>query len=366
MLPYWLLWAFFFFGAILTQRRNMLHSASFLLSRQPGSPEPERLKGLSIMAVAGLAAMILMIGLRFEVGADWKPYDYIFRRAALRTFSQTLSQSDPGFALLNWLVQQSGLGIWLVNLVCGALTVWGVAALARREPQPWLCIVLAIPYLIVVVAMGYTRQAAALGLVMVGLASLLNSGSVVRLVMWVALAALFHKSAVICLPFVAFTGNRGKAVDLALLASAGLGLYALLLQDSVDMLVRNYIDARYSSSGAAIRISMSAMPAIIFLLLGRRLGFTESERKLWRNVSLVAIIAAVALVLSPSSTAVDRVALYLLPLQFVVLARVPDTLVGRNFGTWLVSLYSGAVLFTWLNFAVHAQYWVPYRSWLGA
>jgi hypothetical protein len=214
--------------------------------------------------------------------------------------------------------------------------------------------------------MGYTRQAAALGLVMVGLASLLNSGSVLRLVLWVALGAMFHKSAIICLPLVAFTGDRRKIIDLALLASAALGLYALFVQDSVDRLFRNYIEARYSSSGATIRISMSLLPAIIFLCFRRRLGFDETEAKLWRNFSLVTIVAAVALVLSPSSTAVDRIALYLLPLQFIVLARIPGTLLTLNFGNLLVATYTAAVLYTWLNYAANAQSWIPYRTWLDA
>lgn len=363
MTPYWLLWSFFFLGVILSQRQA-----------QPQTQAPQgtfeqvthERSNLSAMATLGLILMTLMIGLRYGVGGDWNAYEFIFKRAGLRTLEQNLGQSDPGYVALNWMAQQLGSDVWLVNLVCGALTVWGVAALVRREPQPWLSLLLAIPYLIVVVGMGYTRQAAALGLVMVGLASLLKTGSVARLVFWTALGALFHKSAIVCLPLVAFTGDRRKIIDLALLASAGLGLYTLLLQDSVDLLVRNYIETRYSSAGATIRISMSALPAIIFLLFRRRFAFDTAEDKLWRNFSLVAIGAAVALLLSPSSTAVDRIALYLLPLQFIVLARIPGTLVSRSFGTLLVTAYSAAVLFTWLNYAVHARAWIPYRIWFAA
>jgi hypothetical protein len=354
--PYWLLWSFFFMGVLMSQRQAQPQVAGDVPLQRPD---------LSAMALIGLLAMTLMIGLRFQVGGDWNTYQFIFKRSAYYNLEQTITRSDPGYAFLNWAAQQIGSDVWLVNLLCAILTVWGVAALARREPQPWLSLLLAIPYLIVVVAMGYTRQAAALGLVMVGLASLLKTGSVARLVFWAALGALFHKSAIVCLPLVAFTGNRRKVVDLALIASAALGLYTLLLQDSVDLLVKNYIGTRYSSSGAAIRVSMSVLPAIIFLLFRRRLGFTEVEGKLWRNYSLVAIGAAAALAVSPSSTAVDRIALYLLPLQFVVLARIPGALVSRSFGILIVAGYSAAVLFTWLNFAVHAQSWLPYRWWFG-
>ena len=107
---------------------------------------------------------------------------------------------------------------------------------------------------------------------------------------------------------------------------------------------------------------MSLLPALVFLVFKRRLAFDEDEAKLWRNFSLVAIGAAIALAVTPSSTAVDRIALYLLPLQFIVLARIPGTLVSRNFGNLLVSGYTAAVLFTWLNYAANAQSWLPYRS----
>lgn len=360
MIPYWLLWSFFFLGVMLSQRQLQAQA-------QPGGDlahfdQP----GLSTMAKVGLIATTLMIGLRFGVGGDWLAYQIMFERASFRTFDQIIVQGDPGYALLNWTAQQLGSDMWLVNLACGLLTVGGVAALARREPQPWLSLLIAIPYLIIVVGMGYTRQAAALGLVMIGLASLLHTGSIARMVFWTALGALFHKSAIICLPLVAFTGDRRKIVDLALLASAGLGLYALFVQDSVDRLLRNYIDARYSSSGAAIRIFMSLLPAVIFLLFRRRLGFADFDARLWRNFALVAIIAAIALALSPSSTAVDRIALYLLPLQFIVLARIPGTLVSRNFGNLLVAAYTAAVLYIWLNYAANAKSWLPYRTWLEA
>jgi hypothetical protein len=347
LIPYWLLWGYFFAGLSLSRREV-----------QPGQTA-----GLSGLAILGLIGMTLMIGLRFEVGGDWGAYKRMFSWSSTATLAEVLGRGDPGYFFFNWLAHQFGAGVWLVNLVCGAIVVTGVAALARREPQPWLAILLAIPYLIVVVAMGYTRQAAALGLVMVGLAGLLEGKSVLRFLLWILVAALFHKTAVVCLPFIAFVGERSRFVNLALLGSAAIALYFLFLRDSLDTLVNAYVETRYASSGAAIRISMSLLPAVLFLLFRDRLGFTRIESQLWRNFSIVSLGAAVALLISPSSTAVDRVALYLLPLQFVVLAGIPGRLVGISFGNVLLAGYSAAVLFTWLNYAVHAEVWVPYGWW---
>ncbi len=64
----------------------------------------------------------------------------------------------------------------------------------------------------------------------------------------------------------------------------------------------------------------------------------------------------------------DRVGLYMLPLQLVVFAYVPEVFGikrGRNqlFVTGVI-FYYGLVLFVWLNYATHAFAWLPYRNWL--
>jgi hypothetical protein len=68
-----------------------------------------------------------------------------------------------------------------------------------------------------------------------------------------------------------------------------------------------------------------------------------------------------------SSTAVDRLALYLIPLQLFVGSRLPDTrLFDLDPETWkqLLVLFSLAVLLVWLLFASHARFWLPYRNLL--
>jgi hypothetical protein len=68
-----------------------------------------------------------------------------------------------------------------------------------------------------------------------------------------------------------------------------------------------------------------------------------------------------------SSTAVDRLALYLIPLQLFVGSRLPDTrLFGIPPATWnqLLIAFSFAVLIVWLLFAGHSSAWLPYRNLL--
>jgi hypothetical protein len=241
---------------------------------------------------------------------------------------------------------------------------WGLVAFCRQQPRPWLALAVAVPYMVVVVAMGYSRQGEALGLAMLGLVGLARRNNL-QFVLLVALAATFHKSAVLLVPLAVLAEPRGRLWTGLWVGIAAVLLYWVLLADSVDALMAGYVEAQYQSEGAAVRIAMNAMPAALLLLLRKRVAWQQvAERNLWTMLALAALAAVVALLVSPSSTAVDRVALYLIPLQLFVFARLPDLLGhGRDRRHWVVAvvLYYAAVLLVWLVFATHSQYWLPYR-----
>jgi hypothetical protein len=304
--------------------------------------------------------MCVVIGLRYKVGGDWNSYAFMFKRGGRLDFWEALSIGDPGYQAVNWTAYQLGGAVWLANLICGAIFVWGLFRLCRTQPAPWLGVVVAIPYMVIVIAMGYTRQAVALGILMAGIASFIRGGSLVRFAIYVTAAAFFHKTAVIAFPVVALATQRNRLTNLLLVAAAGIALYDAFLGDAMDDFVQNYVRTHYSSEGAAVRILMNIVPAFIFWTARRRLGFVPLEQKMWRNFALASVVSLVALILVSSSAAVDRISLYLIPLQIAVLARIPLLFPSRLFGTATVIIYSFAVEFVWLNFAQFARLWVPY------
>ena len=313
------------------------------------------------MLIAGALAIALLIGLRYEVGADWETYKFIFSFAAYDDLFDQLKKGEPGYQLINWTVNRLGAGIWLVNLICGAIFAWGLHRFARAQPDPWLAYAIAIPYLVIVVGMGYSRQAIALGILMAGLASFERGASVLRFAGYVAIAALFHKTAVVALPLVIFASERNRLLNVIAGLALSVLFYDLFLSESVDNYVKNYVGAKYNSQGAAIRVVMNLLPATLMLALGRRLGFPPHEERVWRAFSFAALGLLVLLLVSPSSTAVDRMALYIIPLQIAVLSRAYLLFRGEKAGKLVILGYAFAIQFTWLNFAAHARYWVPYQ-----
>jgi len=342
MLIYWALFAFFAFGAFVDSRRE---------------PDFQRRRPFWIM---GGLAILIMVGLRYKIGADWKTYEFIFQYASHVSFDRALDIGDPGYQAVNWAVGQLGGEIWLVNLVCATIFTWGLFRLSRLQPYPWLAVLIAVPYMVIVVS-NYTRQAAALGLIMAGLSSLIRGGSLARFAVYAVLAATFHRTAVAILPLAIFSRPRNRFFNILGGIALGVAMYDVFLKDTMDAFVDNYIKTKYSSQGASIRIAMEVLAASLFLLRRKRFEFPDHEDKLWFYFSIASMGALAALILTPSSTAVDRLSIYLMPLQLVILSRIPFVYTQRSTGVMLVAAYSFAVQFIWLNFATHARFWVPYH-----
>lgn len=311
--------------------------------------------------VLGGSILAVIIGLRFEVGGDWFAYERMLANARYATLTESLGEGDPAYQFLNWVAQRIGAGVWLVNLICGMIFSWGLVRFARTQANPWAVMLVAIPYLVLVVAMGYTRQGVAIGILMAALASLLRGASIPKFALYVVMAALFHKTAILALLIVLVSARRNLFLNVLFVLIALVVLYDTLVADSVDKLVRNYITERYNSQGAIIRISMSIVPAVLFLAARKHFGFRPDEDILWRNFSYAALALTLMLAILPSTTIVDRLALYVLPLQLAIIARIPDHVLKSGYARILVVAYAFAIQFVWLNYATNAFTWLPYQ-----
>ena len=328
----------------------------------------ERLSNLKLQSLAiniyGIF-LILVIGFRHEVGGDWFHY--------LEPLNRSLSQDidinlitfiEPGYMLLNMFSAYIGGGIYLVNLVCSILFVLGLINYARNSPNPWLTLCIAAPYLVIVVAMGYTRQGVAIGMAMIGIISL-TKGNLFHFAFWLIIASLFHKSALVLMPMVIFCGMEKKGSSVLGVLLLCILMYILLIGEELDRIVSGYITDQYESSGATIRIFMNFLPATIYLIFHNRFKLTYRQKKFWIWMSLGSIALLILLVLSPSSTAVDRIALYWIPLQLFVWGRLPNAM-GKKIDSrrqWVVIIliYTFLTQYIWLFYADNKHNWLPYK-----
>lgn len=314
------------------------------------------------LVVAVLLA--LAMGLRHQVGGDWYSYLGQFGRFSSEPLGLILGGAkDPGYSFFGWVAAQLGGGIHLLNLMCAVPLALGIVALARRQPWPMLAVLVAIPYLIIVVGMGYTRQSAAIGYAMLGLVAL-GERRQRAFVLWILVAAAFHKTAVLMLPIAALAATQNRVWSyfwIGVLSVVGAWLFFI---DSSEMLWDNYVVSDYAdaSQGAAVRVFMNAVPALLVLILGRRIFADPAELRIWRWMAIISI--ATVFLLPISATAVDRMALYFIPLQLMVFASLPRAFSSVRYRTLVVLgtiFYYASVQFVWLNFASHAHAWLPYQ-----
>jgi EpsG family len=314
--------------------------------------------------------LTLLIGLRDQVGGDWLNYLPYVDRAADQPFADIFFYPEPGYGLFNWIGANWGGGVFLVNTLCGLIFTIGLLCFVCDQPRPWLALTLAFPYLVTVVAMGYSRQSVAIGFEMLALLAL-QRDRLLQFIAWIALASTFHNTVLVLMIVPASTISTriqfGQLIRLALVGVSAFGLFSSLLSPKLDTLVTNYVDAQYQSQGAVIRVILCLLPALLFLPNRHRFNLPSNTSRIWTLISFLAVGAAIALPTFASSTVIDRLALYLIPLQIFVGSRLPDSrLFGIDPSSWaqLLILFSLAVLVIWLLFAVNASFWLPYRNLL--
>ena len=319
-------------------------------------------------ATAMLAFMVFYVllgALRFEVGGDWDTYDAMFIDIKTEALSYAMTSTDPLYGALNWISAQLGTGIYLVNGICCALLGYGTISAALRFREPWLAVLIAVPYLLIVVGLGYVRQGAAIGLILMAVANLDRSRPM-RTIGYLLLATGFHSAAALAFPVFSWAlvrRNKVLAVFGTLAASAA---FVFLLAPRIDAFQQGYVDAEYDSGGATVRVMMGLLPSLLILVRWRAFEASPRVRSVWLLMGLANVAALIGLILSPSSTAVDRIALFFSVIQLAVygefrsLAGISDKLVLLT-RLMLIGV-AAAVQSVWLIFGTHSIYWVPYKS----
>lgn len=308
---------------------------------------------------------ILLIGLRHEVGGDWDRYIsiYSYHKGIDLNFSEFTS-GDYAYETIHWFSLNYLDGIYSTNLICALIFIIGLIRFCRTMPLPWMALFVSVHFLIIVVSMGYTRQGAAMGMLLWALVDL-SKGRTMIFYIYVILGALFHKTLLVMLPigylysvdrFNIFSGV--VFVSLFLIAAYGL------LLDRLHHMYYYYIEIKFHHSGGAlIRVFMSFVTAMIFFIYRDEIKKRFYDEKLWFMFSLVSIVLLPASYFY--STFTDRLAIYFLPLQLVVLSRIPvliESTYNRTiFVTSTIIVYTSA-MFVWLTFGNHSNKWLPYQN----
>ena len=332
---------------------------------------PIKIKGILVSITWQLYALILIlfIGLRHETGGDWANYLILQDSIKEIDLSQLVTLNtitdDLAYQIINWYSVHYYYGIYTTNLVCAIIFVIGLFRLCRSLPLPWIALAVATPYLIIVVAVGYTRQAAATGIFMWALVDLM-SGKNTKYFILILIGALFHKTMLVMLPFGFLFKSSILDLRTWFIFIASLFLF-IFFENRFDQMIQNFFSTNPLSKGAQVRLSVNVVAALVFLTFRHKWQRQFGDANLWFMFSIIILVMLIAsLIFSEAITSmIDRLALYFMIIQLVVFARVPQ-LIKNHFtrSIFLISVVACYVLelFVWLNVGWFSRHWIPYNN----
>jgi hypothetical protein len=343
---YWVIFGIFALGALLTD------------------PDPDRERQSShFLLFASIVFLTLFVGLRWKIGPDWNNYLGMYREMQSVSITQAMRMIDPGFRVIIPLLHGFDAPFFVLNLISASIFCFGLARFAASLRNPWLAVLVAIPYLVIVIAMSALRQAAAIGFIFLALREM-GTKALWKSILWVLVASLFHASAIIVAIIVALSYSRNRLQSVLMAIIAAWPAY-YVLAGTFDSYLWRYGHRTIDSGGVVFRVAMNAVPALILLARGTRHFSPPGEEAFWRNLAILSLALAPALLFVTSTTSIDRLSLYAVPLQMLVLSRVPDLFSARESPSLFPKLgvigYCAVTLIVFFTLGTHARYYIPYR-----
>lgn len=305
--------------------------------------------------------LILIIGLRHEIGVDWEAYKRHYDLTVNEKLQDIIFTSDIAYASLNWFIALFSGKVYTVNFLCSIIFVYGLISFCRKQQSPGIAFIVAIPILVLIVGMSYTRQSVAVGIELLALPAII-SGNNKKFIILIIIASLFHFSAIFLLTLVAFVSIRNKVfIALGIFFLGGMVAVGLKFQTQ-EALIDLYYNQKLSSDGGIYRIALNLIPATLILFFLNKSKLKVQEFNLWQTLSIMSLMCFPLINIIPTAT--DRIFIYLIPVQIFVYSNLRLWFINKQMlfiAEFGVVLFQFVLMIVWLLFGNYNDSWVPYK-----
>jgi len=308
---------------------------------------------------------IIIVGFRYQVGGDWYPYLMMYKEISGTNLLFSLTYTDPAYGLINYIAYTLNQEIWFINLICAVIFFIGIDHICKFSHRYWIALLTSFPYLIITVSMGYTRQSAAIGLIFIAFTKLMQKKKF-SFLLFIFLAILFHKSAILILIFTPYIFNYKFTF---FKNSVYLLMFVILLFGIMNNFNNEdnlYFTDQVSSSGALLRMVIHLPPIILYLAYRNKFKGLFKDNVVILDV-ILGLILIFFLISFVYSTFADRFNLYFYIFDILILSTFPTFLNYKNYYVYLllIIILQFILYSSWLYLSPYAECcWIPYQNYL--
>lgn len=310
--------------------------------------------------------LVFFVGLRYQIGGDW--YNYLFRYRLTqftKSYWQTFTIAEPGYSFLNYYIKGKNPMAY-INLICAIFLMFGIFIYCRKQPYPLFSLAIALPYMIFVNGMGYTRQATALGFILIALI-LFSEKKFIWYVVFVFFASMFHKTGLVFLALypIKFINNRNVKKLIPLLVFGSVIFFFLISR--LNSLFEAYgEDSNFSSGGGVYRHIMNAIPSVVFLL---NLKYFQKELPKFFQIFFFLAVGSLFLFLVSFklSTFSDRLGQFFAIVQISIWPIFINKFVKRDrviVSLGILFFYFSFMIYWFMNSEFSKCCWINYKNYL--
>lgn len=300
--------------------------------------------------------LLILIGLRNEIGGDWINYKIDFDRTSF--FSTNI---DLTFDVIKYLTKSIYNNYFLYNFLIAFIFLTPVYLLISKYELRWLIITAIFPICILLLGMGYLRQGIAFSMGLLFLSNVKNRNYLLAAI-FLILSILSHKLSIIHLGvfILVFVLMFRKYLIFFILIVIALDIY-FIFPEIIERNIYFYL------GGGVYQFSLGALPRMAIILLAcisivyvfnRKKEDLKEEEKFFFQLSLILIFLFQLIFIS--SVFADRLFLYF---QVILIYFFSNLYIYKNykkiyFFNFIIVI---SYFFVWSIFGKFSSYWLPYK-----
>ena len=253
----------------------------------------------------------LFLGFRYRVGGDWDAYLWILDEDRVSSsYVDIFLNPDPIYYGLAKFFRNYDGAIYYINTICAAIFIISLVYFLNTLPRPFLGLSIAVPYLIIVIGGGFTRQSVAVGISFLVI-NFLRKRKIILSAIFSILALGFHISGIfVVLYYVPFIYKIIKKNPIYLtLVLLLIGIFCMfILNFNLDYYLITYFSTKYTSNGFYIRSFLYCLYGFTFLIFKNKFTTNDIESRILTSMSYFSFLILITGLITPNNTAIlDRI-----------------------------------------------------------